>query len=278
MYVVLEAKRQRMNASAVIIADDQPVVVAGVEAAIRKHRYDIVARVNDTDSFLAVLEYAPCDIVITDIYLPEGAAPDGIALIRHIRTRRPEAGIVVLTQQNNAGVLRTLLDMGVAALYDKRSSLRDMPMAVHAAEMGRSYLSPSIRKAFREADCADASHDIAMRLSARELDVLRAYARGMKLQEVADDMHRSVKTISRQKRSAMRKLGLGTEAQFYQYLSGINLGALDEWISAAQEEEPHAGAEPAPVAMAGVATGTGEPATGLSLPDTPSPPVDGSQA
>jgi two-component system capsular synthesis response regulator RcsB len=218
--------------STVIIADDHPVVVAGVETILKSHRYQIVARAHDTDALFDALTDHPCDVVVTDFSMPEGGQPDGMPMIRRIRALCPDTGIVVLTMLSNPAILRTLLDMGVAAIFDKRTSLRDIPVAVHAADVGRSYLSPAIRRLFHQADCADNADELATRLSPREVAVLRAYAQGFGLVEIAAAMGRSLKTISRQKRSAMAKLGLVNDAQLYQYLAGIRAGTLDDWSPA----------------------------------------------
>ncbi|MEZ2417982.1 response regulator [Luteibacter sp. RCC_6_2] len=219
--------------SNVIIADDHPVVVAGVETILKAHRYEVVARAHDTDTLFDALAEHPCDVVVTDYSMPEGSQPDGMPMIRRIRAARPDTGIVVLTMMSNPAILRSLLDMGVAAIFDKRTNLRDIPVAVHAADVGRSYLSPAIRRLFHEADCAN-GHDDATRLSPREVEVLRAFAQGHGLGDIAILMGRSFKTISRQKRSAMNKLGLANDAQLYQYLAGVRAGMLDDWSPAVE--------------------------------------------
>ncbi|MDQ0010349.1 two-component system capsular synthesis response regulator RcsB [Luteibacter jiangsuensis] len=219
--------------STVIIADDHPVVVAGVETILKAHRYEVVARAHDTDTLFDALAEHPCDVVVTDYSMPEGSQPDGMPMIRRIRAARPDTGIVVLTMMSNPAILRSLLDMGVAAIFDKRTNLRDIPVAVHAADVGRSYLSPAIRRLFHEADCAN-GHDDATRLSPREVEVLRAFAQGHGLGDIAILMGRSFKTISRQKRSAMNKLGLANDAQLYQYLAGVRAGMLDDWSPAVE--------------------------------------------
>src|SRR5262245_22463996 len=112
--------------SSVIIADDHPVVVAGVETILKAHRYDVVARAHDTDTLFDALSDHPCDVVVTDYSMPEGSQPDGMPMIRRIRATRPETGIVVLTMLSNPAILRSLLDMGVAAIFDKRTNLRDI--------------------------------------------------------------------------------------------------------------------------------------------------------
>jgi|GEM_PF-508983 len=212
--------------SSVIIADDHPIVVAGVDSILRNHHYDVVARAYDTDSLLEAVQEHPCDVVVTDFSMPEGVHADGTAMIRRIRALRPDAGIVVLTMLSNPAVLRSLLDMGVAAIFDKRTNLRDIPVAVHAAEVGRCYLSPAIRRLFQETDHVSEKDDVASRITKRELIVLNAYAEGHTLADIASSLGRSIKTISRQKRSAMGKLGLQNDGQLYQYLNGARYDGI----------------------------------------------------
>ena len=210
----------------VIIADDHPVVVAGVETVLTAHRYTIMARAYDTDTLLRDITENPCDVLVTDFSMPDGTHPDGMPMIRRIRSLRPDVGIVVLTMLSNPAILRTLLDMGVAAIFDKRTNLKDIPGAVHAADVGRCYLSPAVRRLFHPADCADQRNDLDARLSPREVEVLRAFAEGFSLSDIAGAMGRSFKTISRQKRSAMGKLGLANDAQLYQFLAGVTASRL----------------------------------------------------
>ena len=54
-------------------------------------------------------------------------------------------------------------------------------------------------------------------LSKRETDVVRLLAEGLTASEIAGRMGRSRKTISTQKVSAMRKLGLGTDMELFRY-------------------------------------------------------------
>lgn len=216
----------------VVIADDQPVVVAGVEAVLKKHRYDVVACVNDTDTFVQVMDDVDVEVVVIDPNLPDGKHPDGVALLRRVRTTRPDVGIVVMAHLGDLATLRAGLDLGVAGLFDKRCSLRDMPLAVHAASVGRNYTSPSIRRAFHDVDAGNGLGSGPHRLSPRELEVIRAYAQGLSLMEVSQLMCRSVKTISRQKRAAMAKLGLLNDAQFYQYLANVRSGLVEVHVPA----------------------------------------------
>ena len=60
-------------------------------------------------------------------------------------------------------------------------------------------------------------------LSAREVEVMRLLAQGLTVSEVARITHRSVKTISLQKHSAMAKLGIANDQQLFDYVRASGL-------------------------------------------------------
>ena len=84
-----------------------------------------------------------------------------------------------------------------------------------------SYLSQHARVAMETADTPPQLR--AGMLSAREWEVFQLYVQGLAVHEIAVRLQRSGKTISTQKRSAMRKLGLETEADLIDYARQIGL-------------------------------------------------------
>ncbi|MBH9673017.1 helix-turn-helix domain-containing protein, partial [Burkholderia contaminans] len=60
-------------------------------------------------------------------------------------------------------------------------------------------------------------------LSPRELEVIRLLASGMTVGEIAAHLHRSKQTISSQKSSAMKKLGIVRDADLIRYADEGNV-------------------------------------------------------
>jgi two-component system capsular synthesis response regulator RcsB len=60
-------------------------------------------------------------------------------------------------------------------------------------------------------------------LSARELEVVRLYASGMSLTEIAQQEKRSITTVATQKISAMRKLKIATNTDLIKYAYDVGL-------------------------------------------------------
>ncbi|NYH18281.1 DNA-binding NarL/FixJ family response regulator [Paraburkholderia bryophila] len=114
-----------------------------------------------------------------------------------------------------------LLHIGVGAIVDKRDVATALIDAIEAGMAGRVYLSEQARTAMEAADTP-----VQLRagiLSAREWEVFQLYVQGLAVHEIAVRLQRSGKTISTQKRSAMRKLGLETESDLIDYARQIGL-------------------------------------------------------
>ena len=60
----------------------------------------------------------------------------------------------------------------------------------------------------------------------REREVLRMYAGGMTVSDIALRLGSSIKTVSTQKTVALRKLGLARETDLFQYIRDSGLKAL----------------------------------------------------
>lgn len=199
-----------------IIADDHPVVLMGARAALEATGdIEVAGEAANGDQLIELLACLPCDVLVTDFSMPGGRYGDGLSLIDLLRRRYPRLPIVVLTMVNNAAVLQTMRSRGAIGLCDKRAPLREVAVAVRFAAAGRAYLSDTIRYQFDMAGLHTASD--STRLSAREIEVVRLYVGGMSITQIADQLNRSVKTVSRQKRDAMRKLGIDHDSRLSEY-------------------------------------------------------------
>jgi len=211
-----------MEALRVIIADDHPVVLAGACAVLRKaaRSMEVIGTADSGRALLALLENQACDVLVTDFSMPSpgDARNDGMALLRLLRRRHPGLPIVVMTMLDNQAILRAALALGVTGLVEKASALDELVVAVEAAAVGSRYVGQGLRERLDQEDTQAPS-----RLSPHEIEVVRLYVNGMKVKEVAAHLNRSIKTVSRQKGDAMRKLGLSNHSELYTYARSCGL-------------------------------------------------------
>lgn len=222
----------------VAIADDHPLLLAGLTHELRDQPdIRIVGAAKNSTMLVELLETQSVDVVISDYAMPGGSHGDGITLFGLLRHRFPNVRIIALTMMSNADVIRSLLAQDVNCILSKADSLEYLTTALYAALAGKRYLSPGIEAIVqRHSIQGDASRQ--RHLSTRELEVVRLFVSGFTISEIAERLHRSKQTVSTQKMSAMRKLGIGRDVDLIKY-------GIEEHLTS-QSAEPHAEPKPAP--------------------------------
>jgi len=202
----------------VMLADDHPFIVFGLREMLGKRLgFHVVAEATNPQMLLENLAQNECDVLITDFSMPCDNAPDGLALLHSIRTRFPKVRIVVLTMLDNPALLGCMRKAGALSLLNKRDGMQELSKAVIAAFQGREHSSPSVRKALAKLGAASAEALAIGRLSPREIEVLRLYVGGMTTSDIARYLNRSINTVSTQKHSALRKIGVKNDAELFDY-------------------------------------------------------------
>lgn len=197
----------------VVIADDHPLILASVEALLAATRgVQLVAKARSAGELLECLANTECDVLMTDYSMP-GDLVDGLSLIRKIRRDYPQLPVAVVTMLTNPAVHISLMQMGVQALIDKASEVRDVIAALQSIQRGKDFVSATFKDRI-----ADFSQNNARRgLTPKEAEVLRLLVSGLTVSTIAELCARSVKTISRQKLDGMKKLGLKSDAELFEY-------------------------------------------------------------
>ena len=204
----------------IVLADDHPFVLLGIRATFSTDEsLEVVGEAASAAGLLALLVTTPCDVLVTDFAMPEQGlqAEDGLRLIKRVRRDWPHIRIVVLTSMSNVAILRSILTAGAMSLLNKVESMEELACAVRFAGVGRRYLSTSIVAALAVAGAETDALAEGPRLSPREVEVVRMFASGLSITEIARCLNRDVRTISRQKRDAMGKLGVQNDPGLFAF-------------------------------------------------------------
>lgn len=207
----------------VIVADDHDCVRVGVRRLLQAVPHiEVTGEAADTHKLAELIDSCTCGVVVSDISMPGiHGGSNAVPFLRRLLRARPHPRLVVLTMICHAHMLTGLLHIGVSGIVDKRDAATDLIDAIEAAVAGGVYLSGQARLAIEAADTP-----LQLRagvLSAREWEIFQLYVQGLAVHEIAARLQRSGKTISTQKRSAMRKLGLETESDLIDYARQIGL-------------------------------------------------------
>jgi two-component system capsular synthesis response regulator RcsB len=113
-------------------------------------------------------------------------------------------------------ILTRLQELGVLAVIQKNQLHDEIEAALKAIARGAPVRSQAPVAISVMADSADLDERFS-RLSPKEHEILRLFVQGQGVTEIARSLHRSTKTISTQKTSAMRKLEVSSDQELLTY-------------------------------------------------------------
>ncbi len=206
------------NPLRVLLADDHPVVLAGVKALVTAD--DGLVVVGEAVDGLSALRLATTlqpDILILDVSMP---GLNGIKVAELVRESCPDCKILILTVHEDRSYLRELLELGVAGYLLKRSAADELIRAIRAIAKGGLYLDPAVAGKAVGAPSQRPSGSNAPQtaeLSEREIEVLRLTVSGHSHKSMAQELRITVKTIETHKARAMDKLGFRTRVELMRF-------------------------------------------------------------
>lgn len=215
----------------VVVADDHPVILFGAESALLKFPgIQVVERARQSTELIKVLQSTPCDVLVTDLAMPGGQYGDGLPLVGYLRRNFPAVPIVVLTMLENPALLKRLRELGAVGVVHKSDDLSHIGLAVQHVSRKLEYLSPQVKIALDSLRVNSGGKGDDVILSKRELEVVRLFVSGLTIKEISEKLNRSIKTISTQKNTAMRKLGLDRDSELFQYAQSNGLLNLSSHV------------------------------------------------
>ncbi|WDR88019.1 response regulator [Burkholderia ambifaria] len=200
----------------VMVADDHPSSALGMSQALAgSSTIKLLGTVSNSTDLVAMLDVQQSDVLVVDYVMPGGKYGDGLALLSFLQRRYPALHLVSITMIDNPSVLHAIQRQGVGCILSKSDAISHLVGAVHAAFVGANYLSPFVKQLLEGTEKSMGTRA----LTAREIEVVRLYGAGLTVGEIAVQLHRSKQTISSQKSSAMKKLGIVRDADLIRYAS-----------------------------------------------------------
>lgn len=223
------------NPIRLMLLDDHEFVLCGMQHVLGTYaEFDIVGCFTRSRDLLMALKQAPVDVVVMDFALgPEET--DGLNLIRALRIKFPAVHLLVISATHTPATVSLALRCGAMGFIGKDSDPVHLLEGVRALGTGTIYLEPKMAALLEDRDIATQAPDSAIKgnksaiealvrtnnLTLREREVLRCCLAGMSVTQVAGKFSRSIKTISTQKQSAFRKLGLGSDNELFKIRSQL---------------------------------------------------------
>jgi two-component system response regulator NreC len=206
----------------ILIADDHAILRSGLRMLIDSEPdMKVVGEAaNVTEAVQKTRETNP-NVLLLDVTMPER---NGLSAIPALLKASPQTRILVLTMHDDPAYLQSALSAGASGYVVKSAAHEDLLTAIRAVTQGRTFLDLSkVSAATPTASERHASggaigrEESTLLLSEREREVLTLVARGHTNQEVAVQLHVSVKSVETYRARLMEKLNLRTRAELVRY-------------------------------------------------------------
>jgi len=191
----------------VFLADDHRVLRDGLRVLLESQKDILVVgeAENGKKAIQGILDAKP-NVVVMDITMPE---LNGIDAARIIHESLPETEIVILSIHSDLEHIFRAFQAGAQGYILKESAGAEVISAVRAVNMGRRYMSPSIRDLMMEAYMHNRQVQSPLeQLSFREREVLQLTVEGFSSAAIAEKLSLSPKTIETYRSRLMGKIGV----------------------------------------------------------------------
>jgi DNA-binding NarL/FixJ family response regulator len=191
-----------MNPLRILIADDHPIVRAGLVGLLSTQEgFQVVGEASSGLEAVRMAEALRPNVVLMDLRMP---GMDGTAATRAIRSRFPEVQVLVLTTYDTDTEIVRAIEAGAIGYLLKDVPREELYKAIYASAHGESVLSPPV--AARLLGRMRAPSDES--LSTRELEVLSLVAKGLSNKEIARELKISEATVKTHLLHTFGKLGV----------------------------------------------------------------------
>jgi DNA-binding NarL/FixJ family response regulator len=203
----------------VLVVDDQELFRRGLTMLLAQDTdIEVVGEADDGIAGTDLATTLAPDVVLLDVRMPRRT---GVEACRAIKEAVPSAKIIMLTVSDEEGDLYETVKNGASGYLLKDSSIEEVAQAIRVVNEGQSLISPSMAvkliDEFKQMSKPDKQQSTALRLTERELEVLRLVARGLNNREVAKELFISENTVKNHVRNILEKLQLHSRMEAVMY-------------------------------------------------------------
>lgn len=198
------------NLAPVIICDDHIAIRAGVARILEERGIEVAGECFSVASLLDFVGKFPDAIVITDLAVDDVPFP---ILVGRIREKSAQCQVIVYSMREAPATIGLCYESGAIAFIPKRSEPDEIIKAVENARRGERYFPVSV--ASNLANFHIDGNAPSNALTTRELDIFIRFAKEESVEQIAEELEVSEKTVQNSLSTISKKLDV-PRTNFYQ--------------------------------------------------------------
>lgn len=203
----------------ILIVDDHELILSGLKDMLGSlENIKIIGEAYDGKEAFEKANALNPDIIFMDISMP---VMNGIDATKLIIEYLPHIKIIALTQHEESEYVLQILKMGGLGYLLKNSKKEEFAEAIDAVIHGRKYLSQNISQqmlnAIAKKNDEEKHNEKEIHLTKREKEIIQKIADDLSNQQIADELHISLRTVETHRRNLMQKLKVKSVVALLKY-------------------------------------------------------------
>jgi two-component system NarL family response regulator len=195
-----------------IIADDHALFRQGLKSLLKlQPDLEVVAEAEGATELQTTLSNTPCDMLLLDLQMDRW-------LMDEIPRLAKVTAVIVLTASESGENGVQALRSGARAVIHKRFAIETLMTAIKTVRDGLVWMPPTV-----QAEFAAQSSSTVKRLTARELEIVRFVAVGLRNAEVAERLSITESTVKTHLNNIFEKLAVRDRLELAHYAIKIGL-------------------------------------------------------
>lgn len=175
-----------MTRPRILIADDHPLMLSGIEAVLRDSEFEVVGTARDGAQTLDMIPTVRPDVLILDIAMPNRG---GMDVLRTLRARHDKRAIVLLTAHISDADLIEALDLKVQGILPKEGAETLLVACLREISTGGQWIERSImQRALSLAMQGSKCETRLSQLTLRERSIAQLITRGLRNRDIGVEL------------------------------------------------------------------------------------------
>lgn len=203
------------NMLRILCVDDHELLAEGLASRMSlENDLQCVGRLSRADDVVAQAKSLAADLVLLDLEMP---GLDPLEALAYLRRALPAVKVVILSAHVKDHYLDQAIERGASGYFLKSDSPQVILDGLRRVASDEVVFSAEVEQRLGAMNSEGGDGSRLRLLTPRELDVLRHIGQGLSRADIAQRMHRSIKTIDAHHTSIMKKLDIHDRAELTRY-------------------------------------------------------------
>lgn len=199
----------------IVICEDHSIVYVGLKLLLEQsENYTLSGYASNGKELIPLLKKEKVDILILDLNLPD---TDGFTLLKEIRAFDTRIHIVILTMYHEEFLVERARLEGANAFLLKNSGNDELIQALDKLDEVPFYVAEQLAQELTRKKLFKDDFAQKMKLTRRELEIIRLLALGMTSQQAAVELSLSSHTVDTHRKNIFRKLEINSIADLVRF-------------------------------------------------------------